>query len=175
MTFLRYIDGRLSVNSHPLATDEKRRQNMRKIRSKNTSIEEKLRKALWHSGIRYRKNYSKLPGSPDIVLLRHKIVIFCDGEFWHGKDWNNKKGKIRANREYWIKKIERNMMRDMETNRWLHYHGWTVLRFWGEDINKDINGCLSDIKDAIFQREIDRYNSTVCDKYYGDEWSGECV
>ena len=67
-------------------TKEQRHKNMSHIKSKDTKIEVKLRKALWHKGYRYRKNYSQLPGKPDIVLTKFKIVIFCDSEFFHGKD-----------------------------------------------------------------------------------------
>ena len=86
-------------------TKEQRRRNMQAIRSKDTSIEIRLRKALWHQGIRYRKNYSKLLGKPDIVLTKYRIVIFCDSEFWHGHDWENTRYKIKSNQDYWIPKI----------------------------------------------------------------------
>lgn len=69
-------------------TKEQRRKNMQSIRSKDTSIELALRKALWNQGYRYRKNYKKLPGKPDIALTRYKIAVFCDSEFFHGKDWD---------------------------------------------------------------------------------------
>ena len=68
-------------------TKEQRHKNMKNIRSKDTSIELKLRKELWRRGYRYRKNYTELPGKPDIVLTKYKIAIFCDSEFFHGKDW----------------------------------------------------------------------------------------
>lgn len=68
-------------------TKEQRHKNMKNIRSKDTAIEIRLRKALWQKGYRYRKNYKELPGCPDIVLTKYKIAIFCDGEFFHGKDW----------------------------------------------------------------------------------------
>ena len=97
--------------------DIKRRLTMSRIKSKNTSIEVTLRKALWRAGIRYRKNYQKLPGSPDIAITKYQIAIFCDGEFWHGKDWSKKKLNIKSNREYWVKKIERNRSRDRQ-NEW---------------------------------------------------------
>ena len=75
-------------------TPEQRKKNMQHIRSKDTAIELKLRKALWEKGYRYRKNYKDLPGKPDIVLTKYKIVIFCDGEFFHGKDWEVLKPKL---------------------------------------------------------------------------------
>ena len=71
-----------------------RRKNMQNIKSCDTKIEVILRKALWKKGYRYRKNYKKLPGKPDIVMTKYKIVIFCDGEFFHGKDWDTLKTKL---------------------------------------------------------------------------------
>ncbi len=113
-------------------------KNMKKIKGKNTSIEIKLRKALWHKGYRYRKNYKALPGSPDIALTKYKIAVFCDSEFFHGKDWEVLKARLEAgnNPDYWVKKIERNRNRDWETDKKLLFMGWTVIHFWGEDILK---------------------------------------
>lgn len=113
-------------------------KNMRKIHSKDTSIEIQLRKALWHKGYRYRKNYKALPGSPDIVLTKYKIAIFCDSEFFHGKDWEILKLRLEKgkNPDYWIKKIEHNRSRDFETDKKLLFLGYTVIHFWGQDIKK---------------------------------------
>lgn len=128
-----------------------RHYNMSQIRSQNTKIEIRLRKALWHLGIRYRINYPALPGKPDIAITKHKIAIFCDGEFWHGKDWQAKKEKINSNRDYWIPKIERNIMRDAEIDKKLHALDWKVLRFWGTDIQKNLEACVSDVQSAILE------------------------
>lgn len=128
---------------------EQRRRNMQAIRSKDTSIEILLRKALWQHGIRYRKNYKKLPGKPDIAITKYKIAVFCDSEFWHGHNWEVKKAKLSTNRQYWIDKIEKNMARDDDINYRLSQEGWLVLRFWGKDIKKDTDGCLRTIFDAI--------------------------
>ena len=113
---------------------EQRRKNMQHIRSTNTSIEVILRKALWKEGIRYRKNYKDLPGNPDIAITKYKIAIFCDGEFFHGKDWEVLKPRLEKsnNGEYWISKISRNRERDNEVNKRLLFEGWTVIRFWGK-------------------------------------------
>jgi len=129
---------------------------MSRIKSKNTSIEVSLRKALWASGIRYRKNYSKLPGTPDIAITKHCIAVFCDGDFWHGRDWEAKKHRIRSNRDYWVEKIDRNISRDHETDKKLCWMGWTVVRFWGTDIIKDVSNCVEDIKDLILQQQIEK-------------------
>ena len=97
-------------------TKEQRHKNMKNIKSQNTSIELLLRKALWKKGYRYRKNYKALPGKPDIALTKYKIAIFCDGEFFHGKDWEVLKPRLErgTNSEYWVKKIARNIERDNE-------------------------------------------------------------
>ena len=138
----------------PTPPDAKRSYNMSRIKSKDTSIEVTLRKALWHAGIRYRKNYPGLPGTPDIAITKHKIAIFCDGEFWHGKDWETKKDKFNTNREFWINKIERNIDRDNEVDRKIRGNGWTVVRFWGNEIEKNLPGCVEEIQDIIFQGSI---------------------
>ena len=142
----------------PTTSDPKRSYTMSRIKSKDTSIEVSLRKALWHSGIRYRKNYAQLPGTPDIAITRHRIAIFCDGDFWHGKDWDMKKPRITSNREYWINKIERNIVRDIETDKALFVLDWVVLRFWGSDIQKDLSGCVDEIKGVIDQCEVEKFD-----------------
>ena len=135
-------------------TKEQRRKNMQRIRSKDTSIEVKLRKALWHEGIRYRKNYKSLPGKPDIAITKHQIAVFCDSSFFHGRDYESKK-PIGTNYEYWDKKIRRNMERDEEVNHELRALGWTVLRFWDTDINKHIEDRVQAVKEAIWDSRIE--------------------
>lgn len=131
-------------------------KNMRHIRSKDTSIEVKLRKELWHKGYRYRKNYKELPGSPDIVLTKYKIAIFCDSEFFHGKDWEVLKARLEkgSNPDYWIKKIERNRDRDMENDKKLLFLGWTVIHFWGKDILRNTDECIRVIEETIWDIRI---------------------
>ena len=133
-------------------TKEQRQKNMKNIHGKDTEIEVILRKALWNKGYRYRKNYKKLPGNPDIVLTKHKIAIFCDGEFFHGKDWDTLKQRLEKsnNSEYWINKIFRNKERDDEVNKKLKFEGWTVIRFWGEDIKKHTDECVKVVEETIF-------------------------
>lgn len=137
-------------------TKEQRKKNMQNIRAKDTKIEIILRKALWEKGYRYRKNYNKLPGTPDIVLPKYKIAIFCDGEFFHGKDWNilRKKLENSNNSEFWINKIERNRKRDDEINKKLFFEGWTVIRFWGEEIRKHTDECVRVVEETIFDQKI---------------------
>ena len=130
---------------------------MRHIKSKDTSIEVKLRKELWSRGYRYRKNVSNLPGKPDIVLTKYKIAIFCDSEFFHGKDWEVLKPRLEKsnNADYWEKKISRNMERDNEINKKLLFMGWTVIRFWGKDILKDTEQCIRVIEETIFEQKLE--------------------
>ena len=139
-------------------TPEQRNKNMKAIRSKDTSIELILRKALYRRGFRYRKNYKALPGSPDIAITKHRIAIFCDSEFFHGKDWEALKLRLEngSNSTYWIKKITRNMERDRETEQALRFQEWTVLRFWGDDIRKHTDDCIRAVEEAIFDQKIHR-------------------
>ena len=125
-------------------TPEQRRKNMQHIKSTNTKIEILLRKALWEKGYRYRKNYKVLPGKPDIVLTKYKIAIFCDSEFFHGKDWIQLKLRLKNsnNSEFWIKKISKNRERDDEINKKLSFMGWTVIRFWGMILKKTLMNAL---------------------------------
>ena len=138
-------------------TPAQRHKNMQNIKGKDTSIEIKLRKALWAKGYRYRKNYKELPGKPDIVLTKKRIAIFCDSEFFHGKDWEILKPRLEKskNSEYWQKKITRNMERDEEVNKQLMFLGWTVIRFWGKDILKDTDECIKVIEETIFENKFD--------------------
>lgn len=129
---------------------------MSHVRSKDSIIELTLRKALWHKGYRYRKNYKKLPGKPDIALTKFKIAVFCDSEFFHGKDWDDKLApqlEHSDNSEFWIKKISRNMERDREVEQQLKILGWIVLRFWGKDILKNTGGCIETIEECINNRD----------------------
>ena len=130
-------------------TKEQRHRNMQHIRSKDTKPEVLLRKALWHKGYRYRKNWKALPGKPDIAITKHKIAVFCDSEFFHGKDFDVKK-KPATNPEYWEEKITRNMRRDQEVDAERKGLGWHVVRFWGRDIVSDPDACVKAVEDIIF-------------------------
>ncbi len=137
-------------------TPEQRRKAMRNIKSSDTKIEVKLRKALWQKGYRYRKNYKLLPGTPDIVLTKYKIAIFCDSEFWHGKDWEVLKPRLLKgnNPDFWVRKIERNRERDYENDRKLLFMDWTVIRFWGNEIMKKPEECVRVIEETIFDNRM---------------------
>lgn len=135
---------------------ERTHRNMSHIRGKDTSIEIALRKALWAKGFRYRKNYKVLPGKPDIALTKYKIAIFCDSEFFHGRDWPVLEAKLEKgkNPSYWIPKIERNIDRDRENDKLLKALGWTVIHFWGNEIKKDIEECVKVVEEIIFDLKI---------------------
>lgn len=137
-------------------TPAQRKKNMQHIKAKDTEIELLLRKELWKRGYRYRKNYPELPGRPDIVLTKYKIAIFCDGEFFHGKDWEVLKPRLEksSNSDYWISKIARNIKRDNEINKELLFMGWTVIRFWGKDIKKNVEECIQVIEETIFEQKM---------------------
>jgi DNA mismatch endonuclease, patch repair protein len=130
-------------------TKEQRSRVMASIRSNGTKIELLLGKAIWAKGHRYRKNDKSLPGTPDFTMKRYKLAIFCDGEFWHGKNWESKKLRIQNNRDFWISKIERNMTRDIRVNEELKAKGWTVVRFWEDDIRKHLDTAVNKIDETI--------------------------
>lgn len=137
-------------------TPEQRTKAMKSIKSSDTGIERKLRKALWDKGYRYRKNCSQFIGKPDIVFIKDKIAVFCDSEFWHGYNIENIRSRIGTNREYWIKKIERNVSRDEEVNKSLKEQGWIVLRFWGNDIKKNLDMCICRVESELSKRRMDK-------------------
>ncbi|MCG4662462.1 very short patch repair endonuclease [[Clostridium] innocuum] len=116
----------------------------------------KLAKALWHRGYRYRLNYKQLPGSPDIALTKYNIAIFVDGEFWHGKDFEIKKSKLKNNKDYWIMKIEENLHRDAKNDKLLNEMGWISIHFWSKDIERNLSYCLNVIEDFIDYQMVGR-------------------
>ena len=130
-------------------TAEQRTKNMKAIRSKNTMMEVLLAKRLWNKGIRYRKNDRSVFGKPDLTIKKYKIAIFVDSEYFHGKDWNEEKYRIKTNREFWWKKIEENKKRDVVVNNFLVDKEWKVLRFWSQEIRKNLNLCVEKIEAAI--------------------------
>ncbi len=130
-------------------TPEQRSRNMRAVRSKDSAIELRLRRALWAAGLRYRKHYARLPGKPDIAFVSARVVVFCDSEFWHGHDWEHRREDIGSNRDFWIPKIERTIARDREVNSQLAEAGWRVLRFWGHEITDDVDGCVVRVRRAV--------------------------
>ena len=127
-------------------TKEQRRKAMSRNRAKDTRPEVRLRKALYHQRLRYRKNYRKLPGTPDIALTRQKIAIFVDGDFWHARGHETHPGEqVTTNKEYWVKHLSRNVERDREVTDTLTEQGWLVLRFWESDIKRNLEACVNTI------------------------------
>ena len=133
-------------------THEQRHKNMQAVKNKDSQIEKILRRELWRRGLHYRKNSNKVFGHPDIVFIGKKVAVFCDSEFWHGYNWEERKKDIKSNQEFWIAKIEKNMIRDVEVNERLEAYGWTVLRFWGKDIKKNAVQCADVIETTIRQK-----------------------
>jgi DNA mismatch endonuclease Vsr len=130
-------------------TPEQRRRNMQAVKNKDSQIELLLRQELWSRGLRYRKNANRICGKPDIVFIGKKVAIFCDSEFWHGYNWEERKKDFKSHQEFWIPKIERNIERDAEVTARLESEGWTVIRFWGNEIKKNTAQCADIIEKAV--------------------------
>lgn len=131
-------------------THEKVNKKMQAVKRTGSTIETALAKALWKKGLRYRKQYKKLKGTPDFVLIKYKLAIFCDSTFWHGyRNMNTKRHRFRSNQDFWINKIKRNIERDKEVNKELKSLGWKVIRIWDFEIVTDIDSVLLKIKKAI--------------------------
>lgn len=131
---------------------EIRSKNMKAIKSSGSKIEKTLGKALWNNNCRYRKNDKSVFGKPDFVFKGKKVAVFCDGEFWHGKDWEIRKNNLNSNKEFWINKIEGNIKRDQKVNQTLRDSGWIVLRFWGKDILNNTEKCAEIVKNKLANR-----------------------
>ena len=133
-------------------TPEQRRKNMQAVKNKDSQIELLLRQELWSRGLRYRKNVNRIYGKPDIVFIGKKVAVFCDSEFWHGYNWEERKKDFKSHQEFWIPKIERNMERDAEVTAQLESEGWTVIRFWGNEIKKNTAQCADIIEKAVHSK-----------------------
>ena len=133
-------------------TQEQITYNMKQVKNKDSKIEILLRKELCNRGLRYRKNVKKILGKPDLAFIGKKIAIFCDSEFWHGYDWENRKKDFKSHQDFWIPKIERNIARDKEVTEILQQQGWIVLRFWGKEIQSDVSRCADIIEASLRER-----------------------
>lgn len=142
-------------------TPEQRRKNMQHVKNKDSQIELKLRRALWCRGLRYRKNLRSVFGCPDIVFTRLKVAVFCDSEFWHGYDWENRKHDFKSHQDFWIPKIEKNILRDQEVNEKLKAEGWTVLRFFGNEIKKNLESCVEKIIETVRMKKLEIENGKL--------------
>ena len=130
-------------------TQEQISYNMRQVKNKDSAIEVALRKELWNRGLRYRKNVKSIYGKPDIAFIGKKIAVFCDGEFWHGYNWEERRKDFKSHQEFWIPKIEKNIQRDKEVTEKLQSEGWIVIRFWGKEIKKDVKKCANIIEKSL--------------------------
>ena len=135
-----------------LETTESISKRMANVCLKGGKTETDLAKAIWHEGIRYRKNYRKIPGSPDIAITKYKIAVFVDGEFWHGENWDERKTKLKSNKDYWIEKIEENIARDKRNDKLLQDMGCMPVHFWEKEVKKDLDKCVHRIIDVIQMR-----------------------
>ena len=133
-------------------TPEQRRRCMQANRSTGTKPERMLARELWRRGYRYRKNVRSVLGTPDICFKSRKVAVFVDGDFWHGRDWERARQRIKSNREFWYAKIERNMARDLRTDQRLQARGWRVLRFWASEVMKHLSECADRVKEVL--REV---------------------
>lgn len=127
--------------------------NMKQVKDRDSEIELLLRHELRSRNMRYRKNVKTVFGKPDVAFIGLKIAVFVDSEFWHGYDWETKQNEITSNRDFWVRKIERNMERDKEVNKYLTEQGWIVLRFWGNDIKKAVANCADIIEATCKERK----------------------
>lgn len=137
-----------------LKTSPEISKRMSHVKTKKNSAEVMIAKSLWHRGYRYRLNYKALPGSPDIALTKYRIAIFIDGEFWHGKDFEQRKNKLKNNKDYWIEKIQENIDRDLRNDKLLRQMDWYPIHFWSNDVIKYCNQCIDEIIYTIEDRNV---------------------
>ena len=149
-------------SKHGFETTGERSALMTKIKSSNTKPEIKLRKALFAKGLRFRVNNKSLFGNPDIAIKKYKVAVFIDGEFWHGHNWETNRVKIHANKNYWIPKIEKNMARDVIVNEHYKSLGWEVFRFWGNDVNKELESCVNHVAQYVANVSSSSFRNSPC-------------
>lgn len=134
---------------------------MKRIPQKDTQAEVSLRKELFRRGLRYRKNVTKLPGRPDIVFGSVRLVVFVDGDFWHGREWRRRghqriEDAFKMNTDFWKKKIEGNARRDKENTKKLEQDGWVVMRFWAADVESGLNGVADLVENKLRELRVER-------------------
>lgn len=135
-----------------MKTREQISYNMSRVRSSGSQIEKELGKALWASGLRYRKQYTRVTGKPDFAIVFARVAVFCDSSFWHGRNWPESAAAIKSNRKFWIPKINRTIARDREVNRSLRQLGWLVIRFWDSQILRNPVRCAQKVLKAVRQQ-----------------------
>lgn len=127
-------------------TEEQRSHCMAQNKGKDTSIELKVRSELHRRGLRFRKHIKELPGNPDIVFPAQKVVVFIDGDFWHGYRFPTWEDKVS---EFWKEKIRKNRERDKKNHGKLYRMGWQVIRIWEHEIEDDLDSCIEKIISAV--------------------------
>ena len=137
------------MKHYKLETSPEISKRMKAMSHKKSKVESILAKALWHKGYRYRLNYKKLPGTPDIVIPKFRIAVFVDGEFWHGKDFDFNKTRLKNNKDYWIEKIQENIERDIRNDMKLRQMEWIPIHFWSNDVKKYSDYCIEVIETFI--------------------------
>jgi DNA mismatch endonuclease (patch repair protein) len=142
---------------------------MSAIKSKNTNPELTLRRALWAKGLRYRVNVKNLPGKPDIVFSKTKMIVFCDGDFWHGHNWALRgiaslKDELKRYTPFWRDKILKNIQRDKIITELLENDHWTVIRIWESDIKKSLDKCVKIIEKKYHSKLSRRRKSSLVRK-----------
>lgn len=150
-----------------ILSPEQRRRCMQSNKSSGTKPELAMGRLLWSAGIRYRKHPKDIPGRPDFCIRKYKLAIFVDGEFWHGRDWQAKKSRLKGNRDFWIRKIERNIKRDIRVSSVLNAAGWKVFRFWESDIRKHPGVCLREV-----MLYMSRFNGFEAPEYIPADFAG---
>lgn len=128
-------------------TPEKRSEIMRAVKGKDTTLETRVRSALWRLGLRFRKNVASLPGKPDIAFTRKKVVVFIDSCFWHGCPRHLRRPQ--SNQDYWEAKIDGNRQRDAQIDAAYSEMSWRVIRIWEHELKEDFHHCLARIVDLV--------------------------
>ena len=120
-------------------------------RSMDTRHERVLRSLLWRDGLRFRKNDRSVVGKPDVVFRRERVAVFCDGDFWHGRNWQRRSRRLGSgtNGAYWVEKIRNNIRRDRRIDEVLAREGWHVIRLWETDILKDPLACAKRVRTLL--------------------------
>ncbi len=144
----------MNVKHQKLKTTPEVSKRMKTLSHKKSEVESVLAKALWHKGYRYRLNYKKLPGTPDIALIKYRIAIFVDGEFWHGKDFDKSKEKLKNNKAYWVEKIEENIQRDIRNDNLLRQMEWIPLHFWSNEVKRYLDYCINEVEETIYEIRV---------------------
>lgn len=127
---------------------------MSRVRNRDTDLERAIRSQLHRRGHRFRKHVKSLPGSPDVVFTRLRIAVFIDGDFWHGYQFEEWRDSLP---EFWKQKIERNRERDVRNHQELEDLGWVVVRLWQHEIERDLDGSVTRVIEAVqFRRELQK-------------------